>query len=100
MVKVPESGQIELSVKDRETLDFLTGTIIALPGHPKGSARFRIDTFADGKQEAPVFLTPFDAVRPHHPKAQKELRFRFEHLGDPDPKPTEVCLQLTALFSQ
>jgi hypothetical protein len=100
MVRIPEQGSIELKVNDRETLDFLTGTILALPGRPKGRPRFRIDTTVDSKQEAPVFLGVDEAMRPHHPKPRREIRFRFTREGPPNPKANEVCLQLTALFSQ
>jgi hypothetical protein len=100
MVKVPPTGHIQLSVKDRDTLDLLTGTIVATPARGKDRPRFRIDTYTDGAQQHPVYLSIDDAVRPHHPKARNEIRFGFSMVGDPPPKPAEVCLQLTALFSQ
>jgi hypothetical protein len=39
------------------------------------------------------------AVRPRHPRASRELRFKFE-ATTPMAKPLEVCLQLTTLGSQ
>jgi hypothetical protein len=98
MVKVPEQGRIELSVTDRDTLDLLTGTIVALPGKAKGAPRFRIETEADGQKQPVVYLTADGAVRPHHPKARKRLSFAFVREGNPKAKPTEVCLELTTLF--
>jgi hypothetical protein len=100
MVKVPQTGRIELSVRDRDTLDLLTGTIVAMPGQPKGNPRFRIDTFTDGKQQQSAYLSLQLPVRPRHPKARQQIRFRFERLGESTMKAAEVCLQLTTLFSK
>jgi hypothetical protein len=100
MVKVPAEGRIELSVGHRDTLDLLTGTIIAMPGSPKGRPAIRVDTTTDGKSTGSATLTREATARPGHPKATRELRFGFERVGNDRTQPSEVCMQLTMLFSR
>lgn len=99
MVKVPSEGKLELSIKQRDALELLTGTIVAMPGKPEGSPKFQVTAIADGVEQEPAVLTKQSTVRPTHPRATRELRFAFERVGDPTLKPAEVCLQLTTLFS-
>jgi hypothetical protein len=102
MVKVPADGKLELSITQRDALDLLTGTIVALPGKPHGNPEFQITTVVDGAARPAALLTKRGAVRANYPRARRELRFIFERVGEPAPAsaPAEVCLQLTTLFSQ
>jgi hypothetical protein len=99
MVKVPTEGRIELTVTHPDTLDLLTGTIVAMPGLPKGRPAIRVDTTTDGKRTGAATLTREATARPRHPRATRELRFALERMGEDRTAPTEVCLQLTMLFS-
>jgi len=99
MVKVPPEGRLELSISQRDALELLTGTIVAMPGKPKGSPKFQISTVADDTEQVAGLLSKQSTVRPTHPRARSELRFLFERVGDPTPEPAEICLQLTTLFS-
>jgi arylsulfatase A-like enzyme len=100
MVKVPPSGKLELRIAHRDALELLTGTIAALPGKPKGDPMFLIGAAVDGGPPANVALTRRGAVRPVHPRAERELRFLIERTGEPTADAPEVCLQLTTLFSR
>ena len=99
MVKLPTEGRIELTVDHRDTLDLLTGTIVAMPGTPKGRPAIRVDTTTDGKRTGSATLTREATARPGHPKATRQLRFGFERVGEDREAPREVCMQLTMLFS-
>jgi hypothetical protein len=98
MVKLPAKDAIELSVTKPDLLELLTGTIVAMPRKPKGRPDVWVKTTADGGKTDTQLLTLEALVRPHHPKAQRELRFRFQQ-NKPVDNPAEVCLQLTALVA-
>jgi hypothetical protein len=98
MVKLPAKDAIELSVTKPDLLELLTGTIVAMPRKPKGRPDVWVKTTADGGKTDIQLLTLEALVRPHHPKAQHELRFRFQQRTE-GKDPAQVCLQLTALVA-
>jgi hypothetical protein len=99
LVKVPPSSTIELSVADPDTLDLMTGTIVAIPPRKGSQPRFEISVTADGKKLPPSTLTAREVVRPGYPRVKRSLRFGFRQL-DRSADAAELCLQLTALFSR
>jgi hypothetical protein len=98
MVKLPAKDAIELSVTKPDLLELLTGTIVAMPRKPKGRPDVWVKTTADSGKTDIQLLTLEALVRPHHPKARHELRFRFQQRTE-GKDPAQVCLQLTALVT-
>jgi hypothetical protein len=100
LVKVPPRGSIELSIEDPDTLDLMSGTIVALPAH-KGRGKLTIDIAVgiDGQAQQGLTLTAREAVRLQHARARRQLRIGFGQRARDATLPAEVCLQLTALLA-
>ena len=86
-------------MKDRDTLDLMTGTILTLPLKTSGHPRFRIDVAVDGQRPASVYVSDIGETRPRHPKPKREIRYRISAYGG-TAEPTELCLQLSTLGSR
>lgn len=96
MVRLPTQGPIELTVTRKELLDLLTGTILATPNTPEGRPAVRVEVTADAQKPKQMVVSTQGADRPYHPKATRELRFRFAQQPGAR-EPAELCLQLTTL---
>jgi hypothetical protein len=93
-VRVPTSGAIELRIRDRDTLDLMTGTVAALPVS-SGFAVFKIESTIDGQREPAATLSMSGPVLLRHPRPHHELRYRIGPLGGRLAQPADVCLQLS-----
>lgn len=104
MVDVPDTGEVAISVKQRDTLDMLTGTLAVLA---RGKGKVRLETSVDGALRPPVYLDAQREQRLSHPRGQREIRFAFSRAtaraparapaAAPASTPATVCLQLTTL---
>lgn len=114
MVNVPPEGELMLDVKDPDTLALISSTMAVLPDKAAADARFSIYASTDGTRNKMVSLSKSANVvrvehpRPHHDfqlsllqRAPRKLRPADAGADDePAPEPREVCVQLTALFSE
>jgi hypothetical protein len=115
IVKVPRDREVLLDVTEHDTLELMSGTVVALPQQPKGAGvdpRFRVIVTTDGVKGAATYLTRATAMRPGHPRPRRAIQFAIKQglaplpkpVGDagppPEPPPAEICLQLTALMAK